>query len=645
MAYKRGNAGKTGLDLAQEEWERRMRMVFRQKDIKEDPEIPEEIECLIKKRNEKRQAKRVRLIKEIRRQGPLKHILYQYPARTDAGEGMRFARDNVEPFVGKTADISRWGIALYMLADLRADSSFNESYEKAMEIKDSDGKRIFHKADTKRLSMKDIGQIRKEGLKAIKEMGIADIKTSNPVLILIKLKKLSIQGKIDTKEAKAVYEVLRKTVKLEAMKGRQPPRLTRFTLRKVGNEIEKDDTGKEIVKTMRAAKKGRRLIRKMIRLTKAEYYNPKIIVRENRIRALNEEINRIGSVPSQDINIKSVPRNEPAVPQREHSFLRNFFKKREGAALPDGKKPKTSKGITKRFIKRAGARLKKARRIIGSGPGLFKILIPVTGFLLFIAVVLILVLGTAAAIADAVSFDTKSDKVKDLCFQCIKECYEEQINIITNYNSGGYYSNVVIKETDLKSNEAYAGDLAYTETTNITEMLSMATIYFEGDLSSATEEELVAYLKGLYHGSHVISASDDGSGTVTLTVTTYYFDDLFDVAVSDWQSNGSVISGTRIDIPQSFTQVMTYEPFNYENLTGEHYWNYACRNMWKIWTEQGQKADEGLCYIETSGTKFYLVAVYEPTFGKVGDYIDFYFPDRDYVMHCIIADTKGADEA
>ena len=65
------------------------------------------------------------------------------------------------------------------------------------------------------------------------------------------------------------------------MKGRQPPRLTRFTLRKVGNELEKDDTGKEIVKTMRTAKKGRRLIRKMIRLTKAEYYNPKIIVREN----------------------------------------------------------------------------------------------------------------------------------------------------------------------------------------------------------------------------------------------------------------------------------------------------------------------------------------------------------------------------
>lgn len=137
MAEKRGNAGKTGLKLAQEEWERRMRAAFRQDDTKEDPEGSDDIGYLIKKRNEKRQTRRIRLTKEIKKQGPLKQILYQYPARTDAGEGMRFARDNVEPFVGKTADLSRWGIALSMLADLRGDSSFNENYEKAMDIRDS----------------------------------------------------------------------------------------------------------------------------------------------------------------------------------------------------------------------------------------------------------------------------------------------------------------------------------------------------------------------------------------------------------------------------------------------------------------------------------------------------------------------------
>lgn len=629
---RKGNARKTSLEQAQEEWLKQMRRhTAFSEDIPAGDSFQEEnVSKLVKERSKGRKKRRSRLVKEVKKKGGRK-ALY---GKTDTGMGIRFARENVQPFVEKTGDAVRWTAAMAMLHDFRSDKSFKESYERIRDMKDSEGKKIFHNTDLSQLSMKDIRRMRKEGVKALKEMGICDIKTTNPILLLIKLKKLKKQGKFNTEEAKAVYEVLKKAALAEAVHGRQPPRLVRFTKRKISKELEKDDTGKVISDTGRAAHHGWKLIKKMIRLKEEEYFSSKIILRQNRIRTLEERILEKGSTQPKVIK-------QPAKkPVSKEKGIHRIFKKRNSSHKPGRLRKKTGN-----MVKTAGKKVKQLSSVLFDKASVVKYFVASFGVVLLFSLILILVLGTAAVITDAVNFDSKSDQTKELCFKTIRECYEEQVNILANYNSSGYYSNVVIEEKDLKTNEAYKVELPYTETTNITEMISMAIIYFEGDLSGASEEELTSYLKGLYHGSHVITASDDGTGSVTLTVTTYYFDDLFDVAVSDWQSNGSVISGTRIDIPQSFTQVMTYEPFNYENLTGEHYWNYDCRKMWRTWTDQGQKAEDGLCYIEAGGTKFYLVAVYEPTFGKVGDYIDFYFPENDYVMHCIIADTKGADEA
>ena len=109
---------------------------------------------------------------------------------------------------------------------------------------------------------------------------------------------------------------------------------------------------------------------------------------------------------------------------------------------------------------------------------------------------------------------------------------------------------------DVKDEEAYQEnipDYKFTETTNSAELLSMAMVYFDFDLEEAGKTAVTDYIRKLYNGSHTTSVAtqtytywidEDTVETYTdanVTLTTYYFNDLFSCKLKD---NFGTLSGS-----------------------------------------------------------------------------------------------------
>ena len=163
----------------------------------------------------------------------------------------------------------------------------------------------------------------------------------------------------------------------------------------------------------------------------------------------------------------------------------------------------------------------------------------------FFIIIIILIL---AIISSAFDFSQNDDSIKELALGQIKECYEQQNKEISNMRS--IYRNFSVVYVDKKDEEAYnveehQPEVQFTETTNSAEMLSMATVYFDFDLEDAGESKIKDYIKKLYNGSHTTSVSTttetvkdkDGKSITytdaTVTLTTYYFNSLFDCTLTD----------------------------------------------------------------------------------------------------------------
>lgn len=118
------------------------------------------------------------------------------------------------------------------------------------------------------------------------------------------------------------------------------------------------------------------------------------------------------------------------------------------------------------------------------------------------------------------------------------------------------YRNVTVTYKDVKDEEAYQEnipDYKFTETTNSAELLSMAMVYFDFDLEEAGKTSVTDYIRKLYNGSHTTSVAtqtytywidEDTVETYTdanVTLTTYYFNDLFSCKLKD---NFGTLSGS-----------------------------------------------------------------------------------------------------
>ena len=166
--------------------------------------------------------------------------------------------------------------------------------------------------------------------------------------------------------------------------------------------------------------------------------------------------------------------------------------------------------------------------------------------LIFLYIIIDILIMSIAGAFDASSVD---EDIRIKILEQIQDSYTEQLNYIDSLNS--QYDEVNIIFNDVKSDsydeEEHMPSESFIETTNSAEILSMALIYFDYDLEDADESEVLNYVRQLYNGSHqltvktsteIISVDEETEETetwttATVTLTTYYFDQLFDCSLMD----------------------------------------------------------------------------------------------------------------
>lgn len=173
--------------------------------------------------------------------------------------------------------------------------------------------------------------------------------------------------------------------------------------------------------------------------------------------------------------------------------------------------------------------------------------------LLFIISIVLNLIGSVIALFD---FSASEVEIQKAALDQIRTCYEEQNQEINQMRSR--YRSTTITYNDIRDDEAYAEhepQKRFQETTNSAEMLCMAYVYFDFDLEKAGKDKVKDYIKKLYNGSHETSVVehtssyvDSDGNTITytdadLTLTTYYFNSLFDCSLT---SEYGVVSGTNV---------------------------------------------------------------------------------------------------
>lgn len=186
--------------------------------------------------------------------------------------------------------------------------------------------------------------------------------------------------------------------------------------------------------------------------------------------------------------------------------------------------------------------------------GVFNFILVGVTFLFFILIIMSMVISFLSIFASMLDFTVQEEEVVKAALTQIEECYEEQLDSIEQLKSK--YRNVTISYNDIKDESVY-NEMGFhvEETTNSAEILAMATVYFDFDLEAAGPNKVKDYVRKLYNGSHETSIAthvynyvDDKGNPYTVTdadvtLTTYYFNSLFDCKLRD---NFGTISGTEI---------------------------------------------------------------------------------------------------
>ena len=164
-----------------------------------------------------------------------------------------------------------------------------------------------------------------------------------------------------------------------------------------------------------------------------------------------------------------------------------------------------------------------------------------------IAIILLLIgfiINVFTSALAAFDFSANEKEIVNAALDQIESSYEQQINNINAMR--GNYRNMTITYRDVRDDEAYEEhEVSIAETTNSAEMLSMATVYFDFDLEEAGKDKVVDYIRKLFNGSHQTSIAtqtynftDEEGNPYTVvdadvTLTTYYFNALFDCQLTD----------------------------------------------------------------------------------------------------------------
>lgn len=286
--------------------------------------------------------------------------------------------------------------------------------------------------------------------------------------------------------------------------------------------------------------------------------------------AATGKIQKMFGVPEKSPTISSQPKKNRlrTAKERGKNFLRDPFHLRM-------RTQRMSKKITDKIIRskigkpiRLMGRVFSPIRIIGNVAGktfivlsnlvTLSIQIIVIMLLLGVGILLLVYIVTTllSSLMSLFDFTANEEEIKIAALEQIQESYTQQMETLQRETSG--FRKVTYNYVDIKTESSYAEnkpEYAFTETTNSAEMLSMASVYFDFDLEGAGKRKVKEYLRKLYNGSHVPSiithvytyVDENGDPyTVTdaeVTLTTYYFDELFECSLQD---NFGTLSGTEI---------------------------------------------------------------------------------------------------
>lgn len=610
-----------------------------------------------------------------------------YVEQADAGKGMRITEENVIPAMTILYRFTKRNLGTFAAASLEHDKGFQEALAvlKTGYFKD----KPLHIPKDGHWDMQDVRLLQQDIRLLLHKDGVGRF-SADGAFMSPQLFRASLKGRFSDAEYKALYKVAKKTAEIQGLSSRHKMRQVYAITHLPRKYMRQDSTMNAMLLSESIARHTTRILQNSLHVAavaakgalfisqKALLLSAKAVTAAAKTR-LAQALAEKSAVAGKAVKAASGAEKAAgkAVAGRATKAAR---KTAERAARKEARAAFFDRVLPHRILQRKVLRPAKAfitrgrfnplgflGKAIGAASGVFHGLTMLIGVFLAAAALFCIFVLSVTAILEHFNWGSNEKETRDKCFDIIASCWDTQMSQMENYGSGQGYRNVIYTfndkdddpDNDHKTNEAYLEEeFDYTETTNTVEMLSMAQVYFDFDLEGADDTELANYLRGLYNGSHVITTKEveseekDENGNAKYTdleviLTTYYFDELFDCAITSASYSGgeSAIAGESFDIPQDFKQSITYE--------GTMEWaagvatspSNPMRQVIDAWYENGENvgtAADGMestpCII-VGGQKRYLCAVV-PHFGQIGDYVDAYLEDGT-ILPLILIDNKG----
>lgn len=591
--------------------------------------------------------------------------------QTSTGRGIKETEENVMPFIQMAVDTTKRTLATSIAGNMHMDKDFQKACE-ILKAQLGEEKTLFSVDTSRAMTTDDFKKLQKGLQKYLKDKNIG-IFSSKPKVLEFEINRAIKSGRLTIKEGQAAKVLNRRLGEIRGLSGKSNLfHLLRFGRRKLHKYGRQESTLNAMFMTGALLRHTKNVIQNILTIAQ----NVKFLVK-NAAKLVSLAAAKASIKLSKTKLAKKVKEKLPDSVKKKHAERKKKKRERREKKARRKKirreyKDFIDKVIDKvphpaRFVKNKIQHAKASvisfltrgkynpLRLLGkafnAANRIKNMIIMAVSLVVLVYFIILIILLFLTSVGAKYSVESNSDKINEFCLKKIETLYKEQQKSLASYNENGAYRHVKIKKVDKKSNSMYNDDLGFTETTNTAEMMAMAQVYFDFDLDDASEEDIGAYLSGLYSGSHTMDIKEkdhytndkDGKKVLDytdaeITVTTYYFDDLFDCVLgsSGMYGSESPMAGQAVDIPQNYKQMWTvteYDKFN---------WVSDCGKLFKMWKAAGATWDDGFACINIGGKTYRFIAVLEK-FGKVGDYMTVQL-DNGQNINCIVADTKRASE-
>lgn len=591
--------------------------------------------------------------------------------QTSTGRGIKETEENVMPFIQMAVDTTKRTLATSIAGNMHMDKDFQKACE-ILKAQLGEEKTLFSVDTSRAMTTDDFKKLQKGLQKYLKDKNIG-IFSSKPKVLEFEINRAIKSGRLTIEEGQAAKVLNRRLGEIRGLSGKSNLfHLLRFGRRKLHKYGRQESTLNAMFMTGALLRHTKNVIQNILTIAQ----NVKFLIK-NAAKLASLAAAKASIKLSKTKLAKKIKEKLPDSVKKKHAERRKKKRERREKKARRKKRRREYKDFIDKVIDKVPhpARFVKNKiqhakasvisfltrgkynplRLLGkafnAANRIKNMIIMAVSLVVLVYFIILIILLFLTSVGAKYSVESNSDKINEFCLKKIETLYKEQQKSLASYNENGAYRHVKIKKVDKKSNSMYNDDLGFTETTNTAEMMAMAQVYFDFDLDDASEEDIGAYLSGLYSGSHTMDIKEkdhytrdkDGKKVLDytdaeITVTTYYFDDLFDCVLgsSGMYGSESPMAGQAVDIPQNYKQMWTvteYDKFN---------WVSDCGKLFKMWKAAGATWDDGFACINIGGKTYRFIAVLEK-FGKVGDYMTVQL-DNGQNINCIVADTKRASE-